>query len=307
MFIMKILNSPDAASIPEDKKPDFLLSINFPSGLKDPQRIFATASSLLEALHSCDEMLLTSISTNIQPIFVLEQVETGSIKMWLKQLLETVPDDALNNLDWKPAVGQYLIKGKYLILKKLGVDNGLPDQATLEKISDELHVLAKDTGALKMPAYSKISELDIAKVALRFSKAMSDLKDNESISFDCDAGDANIEAGYSVTEQEIDNLLIDQELTNVSDVILIIRRPDFLGDARWEFSFEKRKLMVAINDREWLAKFQAGEIDIRPGDALKVKLRETVYYGANGDVVKTDKSIEKVIHIIRKQIQASLI
>lgn len=304
---MKDPNHHVGKKISDDKRPDFLLAINFPAELKDPQRVFITAAHCLEALHSCDEMLLKSISSSIQPIFVLEQVETGSIKIWLKQLLENVPDDALNNIDWKPAVGQYLVKGKYFILKKLGSNKGLPDKAELKELSDELHNIAKETGALKMPAYAKVSEADLANEALRLSKAISDLKEGESISFDCDSGDARLAAGYSVTEQEIDNLLIDQEISNLSDVILIIRRPDFLGETKWGFSFEKRNLLVSIDDKEWLARFQAGEIDIRPGDALQVKLRDTAYYGANGEVIKMDQSIEKVIKVIRKQVQASLL
>lgn len=119
---------------PEDQYPDFLLTIDFPKQIADPQRIFSTASAYIEALHECDKMLLKSINSDIKPVFVLEQVENGSLKIWLKQFLDNVPDDALRTGNLKILLGQYLIKGKYLLLKILNQRGGLPDKKQLEEI-----------------------------------------------------------------------------------------------------------------------------------------------------------------------------
>lgn len=112
--------------------PDFLLQINFEPGITQAQRIFQTAASMIEALHSCDKLLLESFPAKINPIFVLEQIESGSLKIFLMQILETVSDDALNNMDWKPAIAKYLVKGKYFLLKPLS--DGLPPDP--EKLVD---------------------------------------------------------------------------------------------------------------------------------------------------------------------------
>lgn len=52
-----------------DKQPDFLLTINFPPHVKNPQRIFSTASECIGALQACDRMLLKSFPTEIHPRF----------------------------------------------------------------------------------------------------------------------------------------------------------------------------------------------------------------------------------------------
>ena len=290
-----------------DKQPDFLLTINFPPHAKNPQRIFSTASECIGALQACDRMLLKSFPTVIQPVFVLEQVETGSLKMWLKQFLEAVDNDALKNIDWKPAVGKYLVKGKYYLLKKLEGKNGLPNKNELQEISNGLHELAKETDVLKLPAYSRVAEIDIAEHTRIISYALRTLEHGESISFDGNDGEAIIEANFSVTDEDINNLLIDQTLENTSELIMMVRKPDFLGETKWDFRFNRRNLSVSIVDKDWLSMFQAGEIDIRPGDALRVRMKETVAYDSTGEVVDEQREIIKVISVIHKKEQGTLL
>lgn len=293
--------------LPADKQPDFLLTINFPAGVKNPQRIFSTASECISALQACDHMLLKSFPTSIQPIFVLEQVETGSLKMWLRQLLEVADDEALKNLDWKPAVGKYLVKGKYFLLKKLEGKKSLPSKAELREISDGLHELAKETDALRLPAYSRVTEVDIAEHAKIISDSLSSLEPGESISLDGDDGTAVIDAEFSVTNEDINNLLVDQTLENTSELILMVRKPDFLGETKWDFRFNRRNLSVSIVDKDWLSSFQSGDIDIRPGDALRVRMKEKVSYDLNGEVVSEEREVIKVVSVIREKKQCSLL
>lgn len=292
-----------ASQLPADKQPDFLLTVNFAAGVKNPQRIFSAASECISALQACDQMLLKSFPTSIQPVFVLEQVESGSLKMWLRQLLEAVEDDALKNMDWKPAVGKYLVKGKYFLLKSLEGKKGLPSQAELRKISHGLHELAKESDALRLPAYSRVTEVSIADHARIISNALSRLEPGESISLDGDDGRAVIAAGFSVTDEDINKLLIEQTLENISELILMVRKPDFLGETKWDFRFNRRNLSVSIIDKDWLSSFQSGDIDIRPGDALRVLMKEKVAYDLNGEVVSEEREIVQVVSVIRKKEQ----
>ena len=297
----------NTGQLPIDKQPDFLLTIHFPAGVKDPQRIFFFFLECITALQACDQMLLKSFPTAIQPVFVLEQVETGSLKMWLRQLLEAVDDAAIKNLDWKPAVGTYLVKGKHLLLKKLGGEKGLPSKHDLSELSDKLQELAKETDVLMLPSYSRVSEIDIAEHAGIISAALARLEPGESISLNDDEGEAVIDAGFAVTDEDIKNLLIERTLENTSELILMVRKPDFLGETKWEFRFNRRSLSVAIVDKNWLSNFQSGKVDIRPGDALHVTMKERVSYDGHGEVVSEEREILVVLGVIRKKEQHSLL
>lgn len=287
--------------IPMEKQPDFLLTINFPSGLKNPQRIFTAASECIAALQECDAMLLKSFPSSIRPVFVLEQVENGSLRIWLKQFLESIDDDALKNLDWKPAIGKYLVKGKYLLLKKLEGRKSLPEPLVLKQLSGELHELAKETDVLNMPAYSRIPEIELARQAQKISTALSRLEPGEHFALSGDDGEAVIDAEFRVTDNDIESLMVETTLENTTELFLMVRKPDFLGESKWDFRFNKRPLSVSIADKEWLSSFQAGEIDIRPGDALHVKMMEKVLYDSTGEVVSEEQTIIEVKDVIHKK------
>jgi hypothetical protein len=100
-----------------------------------PSRIFRAAAELIDAFYSVECDLAKSINADISPVILLEEIHSGSIWIWLKTVLENTSDDALLNLDWKPLVGQFLVKGKQKILEfldgKEGIENpvqiSLPD------------------------------------------------------------------------------------------------------------------------------------------------------------------------------------
>lgn len=293
--------------LPEDKQPDFLLTIHFPADSANPQRFFAVASECIDALQACDKMLLKTFPTSIQPVFVLEKVQDGSLKVWLRQFVEAVDDDALKTLDWKPAIGRYLVKGKHLLLKRLEGRKSLPTSGELRSIADELHGLAKESDALRLPAYARLSEVDIAEQAKIISGSLSNLQAGEYISLGGDDGDAVIDADFSVTDEDINDLLISQTLESVREIILMVRKPDFLGESKWEFRFDRKNMSVAIADKDWLSEYQDGRKDIRPGDALRVNMKESVSYDAGGEVVSVEREIVKVLEIKRRQEQVSLL
>ncbi|MDD2966632.1 MAG: hypothetical protein PHN64_03935 [Desulfovibrionaceae bacterium] len=294
-------------TIPIDKQPDFLLTIHFPPETKDPQRIFAIASDYIEAMQACDKMLLKSFPTQICPVFILEQIETGSIKIWIKQCVEAIDDDALKNIDWKPAIGKYLVKGKYFLLSKLQGKNCLPNKEELTEISNGLHQLAKESNALTLPTYAKIPVVSIAESSKTISEALANLKSNENITIENDDGNICITAQLKITDEDIKNLLINKTIENTNELILMLRKPDFLGETKWEFRLNRRNMPVSIAHKDWLSSYQAGDIDIRPGDGLHVRMKESISYDLNGEVVSEEREIVEVIAVIRKKEQATLI
>lgn len=295
------------ADLTADKQPDFLLTIHFPENSANPQRFFAAAAECIDALQACDKILLKSFPTSIQPIFVLEQVQSGSLKICLRQFLEAIDDDALKTMDWKPAIGKYLVKGKCLILKKLEGRKSLPSADELGKVADELHELAKESDALTLPIYARLTAVDIAEQAKEISTPLSRLKEGESISLDSYEDEAVMDAGFSVTDEDINRLLVAQTLESIREIILMVRKPDFLGESKWEFRFDRKSMFVSVTDKDWLSEYQNGKKDIRPGDALRVSMREAVSYDASGEVVSVEREIVKVLEIKRRQEQGTLL
>ena len=93
-------------------KADFCIEISYKKGSGSPSRVFRSMSELIDSFQEIDRKLVTSIDVNIEQILLLEDIEAGSIRVWLRSVLKLIPDDAAYNLDWKPIVGQYLVRAK---------------------------------------------------------------------------------------------------------------------------------------------------------------------------------------------------
>ena len=93
-------------------KADFCIEISYKRGSESPSRVFRSMSELIDSFQEIDRKLVTSIDVNIEQILLLEDIEAGSIRVWLRSVLKLIPDDAAYNLDWKPIVGQYLVRAK---------------------------------------------------------------------------------------------------------------------------------------------------------------------------------------------------
>ena len=282
-----------------ERTPDFGVYFSFPKNTRNPQRLFTTAGAYINALQSLDSLLISSIDAKIQPVFVLEEIEIGSLRIWFKLLLEAIDDDALKNIDWKPAVGKYLVKGKYLLLKALEGRKGLPEREILESVAHDIHKLAQETDVRRLPAYRPVSPLELANEARKIGDSLRTLDAEDAVSFCCDDGELGILADMVITQDDITNLFSETRIVNTVEKILMVRRPDFLGEAKWDFRHDKRTMSARIADMEWLEAYHAAKVDVRPGDALRVEIQETFIYDKVGELVKEESSIIKIFGVIR--------
>jgi hypothetical protein len=80
---------------------DLAFEIDFKRGEGNPRRVFDSASELIAAFETLDEALVGSVDSKIKTLMVLEDIEGGSIKVWLRNVLNRIPDEGLKDLDWK--------------------------------------------------------------------------------------------------------------------------------------------------------------------------------------------------------------
>lgn len=124
---------------------DFCIKIAFEKGSESPTRVFRAMTGLIEAFQAIDKTLVQSIDVHIEPVLVLEDIETGSLRAWFRSLLEAIPDNGLANIDWKRTVGHYLVKGKHFLLDFTKDKGTITDRSELLKIQDRLRALAEET------------------------------------------------------------------------------------------------------------------------------------------------------------------
>lgn len=280
--------------------PDFGIEIQFDNTKESPSKAFRTLSEILESLHSLDEDLVSSIGSSIKPITVLEDLQKGSIKGWFKNTIEAIPDEALKDLNYKKAIGHYLVKGKYLIIKFLDGKTEITSRDEIKRLESDLYQLAKDTDVNKIPAYSPIPTAKLINGIRKVTNSLQYVREGEKVTFSAsqqEQVDFNIQ--FSFSPESIEDLLTKETISNETDMILKVKRPDYLGESQWELRHEKTGITAKIVDIEWLRKFQNREVNVRPGDSLKTKIKTTVHYDYNNEVIGTHYEITKVKDIIK--------
>jgi hypothetical protein len=107
---------------------DFEIKIDFIPGEGDPTRAFKAMSGIIESLQSLDSHLISAFDVSLSTSLVLDEVEAGSIKARLRDMIQGIPDEALQNSEWKKIIGYFLLKGKYIVLEWLQERNEISYQ-----------------------------------------------------------------------------------------------------------------------------------------------------------------------------------
>ena len=235
---------------------------------------------------------------------VLEDIEAGSLKTWLRNSLRASDDQALKDLDWRPQVGKYLVRAKYVILRWIDDEDAPKDLLALGR---NLQQLAAETDVRHLPDYAPVRP-DVLIGALEdFQKVKDDLVevDAAAIITGDDRHDMNLKIRWDI--DAIEELAIrETEVASAASMVFIVKKPDYLGESRWDLRHGKRSVSAKIEDVKWLAKFQGRKLDVRPGDALRCKARIEMAYGFDNELIAERYFIEEVLAIVENAYQHPL-
>ena len=288
-----------SGSPPVEPPHDMEVRIAFVKDKGSPSRIFLAATDMIQALEEMDRVLIKSISSEIKPLMMLEDVEVGSLKIILKNVLNQADDEALKSLDWKPLVGQYLVKAKYLILR--WADDEEPTKS-LPDLRKRIQALASETDVRRLPDYAPVDPTALMAAVQKVQSSKEKLIEGDALFYNGDGTGEEYELDMSVHINADSILDIATKLTEITppmSMILAVKKPDYLGSSKWEMRHGKRVISVRINDETFLREFQARKIDVRPKDALKCMVQVEMKYGYDNELISETFVIVSVTEILQ--------
>ncbi len=283
----------------ESLLPDLtVIQIDYEPGTPDPGRVFRSMAALIEAFHDLDRDLARAVAVSVEPELLLERVEAGSIRAVLRTVLRQIDDDSLKNLDWKPLIGQYLVAGKHRLLKWLDGRHTIQTRAEVVDLQRELVALAPHSvqDRLLPPADVPLDRL-LADIE-RISAGVAELRAQDSAYYVSATEATRVETGIRFTSDEIELLLTQETATSDAELVLLVKKPDYLGQSRWEFKLDEHPIEAKMLDDAWLNRFRSGDVVLRPGDALKALVRTQISRGFEGNVVAIRYEVLQVRQII---------
>ncbi|MVO16090.1 hypothetical protein [Parasedimentitalea huanghaiensis] len=279
---------------------DLILKIDYDETFGSAARAFEIAAELIHALEDLDRIFSQTIHAGLRTSLIVEDLQKSSLKLFLKNVVEDIPDEALKEADLKKLLGHYLIKAKYAAVRWL--DEPKSNHKSIRDLTEEVAFLAKETDLRRLPDYPPPNPVRLAQPLDRFQETKKRMRETEGITITLGKDEYKVDLNSTwLPSETVDQVEADKELENFQDIYLIIGKPDFIGKAKWHFRHGKRSLQLRVEDEEWLEEFRAGHYPLKPGDALRVRLRTTHKYDVKGDLIETDEAIAKVLAVIEDQ------
>ncbi len=203
-----------------EQRADFCIEIDFEKGSENPTRIFKALTEMIDTFQQLDRALVDSIDSKIEPIATIEDVESGSIRVWLAQKLRSVDDEGLKKLDWKQVVGRYLVEAKYIVINWLEGTTEITDKAQIEELETKLLEAAVNTDVNHIPSYSPVQRQKLLPAISKISNAADYLNENEKIKFITSDQEKTINAKFKLVPESIEALLTSETIVSTAEMIL---------------------------------------------------------------------------------------
>jgi len=257
-------------------------------------------TEMIDAFQEIDGFLAHSIKTTLEPVTLLENIEAGSLRAWLRNALIAIDDESLKSGDYKKVIGAFLVRAKRIMVNWTEGRTDVTSKDELIELQQSVLDAAAETHALQIPMYAPVPTSEIARSIELISQAIEPLGEGDSIKYLSNSEpDAEFNRSFHVVPDSLTDLLVQESLVSEVLMILKVKKPDFLGDSRWEFRHGNSSVLARMEDPEWMSDFHAGGTPLLPGDALRATGRTTVRYGYDGEVVDTQYQVVRVLDVIR--------
>jgi hypothetical protein len=275
----------------------FGIKINYGAN-SNPAMIFRALSDIVNSLQQINRHLLLSIDLDIEAVIILENIEQGSIVAWLKDALKSLDDKDVEDLNFKRIVGVFLNKARYAIIDFTNKNDQFDNKEQVENLQQEIIKIAEESELKKLPIFSPIDSRSLLSDIGNLQDSLSSLSGEDLASYLTAETEIPFNKDFIFSPDVVEEILTKETIESQAIMILKVKKPDYLGESKWEFKYENRKLEAKIKDSNWLSDYHNGKIDFRPGASLRVSMKIAVKYDYENEVISTQYEILEVIEII---------
>lgn len=276
----------------------FELVVDFKKGSGDPSRVFKAMTGLIESVQSLDGHLSQSLAPNVKTTIVLQDIQAGSLKAKLKNIVEDLPDEALKQGALKPIIGHFLVKAKHKVIDWCEDKKEITDKSEIKKLQFEIKQIAAETDIKQIPAYTEPDAESLLIDINAIHNSLANLEADDSAKLYSDQGVSSFNNKMEISIEVIREFLTKEKITSEGKKILKVKKPDYLGSSMWSFKYQNRAVDAKILDEKWLKDFQSKNIKLLPGDSIRAFVREEVSYGHNNEVIHMHFEILQVLDIL---------
>lgn len=283
---------------------DFQIRLDFPKDDPNPSDLFAGISDLIKAFESIDQTFIGTTNLHIEPVLALENIKEGSIQALFKHLLEKLPDEDLRNLDIKRMCGALLVEAKWAYVDFINNKTGISSGDEIKSLKSKMFDIARDSKLIELHGYSPPEEEDLVNNLHLLSSAVSKLDSNKhKLEYISQQRKSEINLNFKFDKASFEDLYTSQTLVSPPmPMILLVKKPDMLGESKWEFKHERKSIEAKIADEKFLSDYHSRRLLIAPGDAISALVEITTKYDHKNRVLSASYVVKNVKDIYENQV-----
>ena len=277
---------------------NFELRLDFAKGTRDPSRVFISMAEYIDSFTFLDASLLSPFDANITTHLELQDILSGSIRTMMRRVLSAIDDSALKDGNWNKVLGIFLHNAKHSILRWCNNQKEVSDPFMITSKVEEINQLAAATNLHYLPTYKPYTPQMLIQGVQGLITAGRVLQISDTIMYESCGDKVAFNRTVSFSPSVIEHFLSPEISHNRVKAVVIIKKPDYLGDSQWEFRYEDRTIRAHIRDGDWIKSFRDRQFEIKPGDALRVILDIDIKLDENGRPQEPRYEVVDVLGIV---------
>lgn len=282
-------------------KSEYEIRLDFERETENPSRLFRAFAEMIEGVNDLNYFIAQTVNTSIKSKIVLDDIEKGSIIGKLYNELVFGEEGKIDNSPEEEKIESYVEESRAETLKFISDSKSSVED--LELLKDRITKIAKEKELTDTFNFDEPDLLKLAKSINDINDSTKNLNDKESFEVKSEHREIkDIKPGTKKIDIDaVEEALTENEIENESEMIYLIKKPDFLGDSAWSFKHGRKAISIKILHEDWLEEFHSGKIVVLPGDSLKVIVKQTSKYNKNGYLISDKFEIIEVIDIIHNK------
>jgi hypothetical protein len=279
---------------------DYEIKLDFIPGDNNPENLFIAFVNAIKYFKKIDKMLARTIANDYDISSSLIEVKSGSLRGFFRAKVEIKETDLHvqdQDDDLENRIKNYLHNSRKKITQGL-FDFEKDNDKSINQIIEEVKKVAGDTCISKEPFFAPPSKNEIIPIINAAQDTGESLDDKTSLFYSAE-NEAAIELPRKI---KMDETLLGESrktLPNMQRLILKIKKPDYLGDSKWEMKHGNNKLICKIEDDIWIEKFKSKKVFAFPGDSLDCNVRILNEYDSKSNLIKSEYFIVEVSNVIQ--------
>ncbi|MEZ0149224.1 MAG: hypothetical protein AB9Q19_07870 [Candidatus Reddybacter sp.] len=228
----------------EDDNNKFEIVIDFGKG-GNPNRVFRSMADLIDTFQDLDTTLAEVVGSQVSNTLILEDIEKGSLKTIIRNIIHDAPDEDLRDAKFKRILGFYLVKAKYAVLHWCEDTPKLISPDQVSALEGELVRIAEETNINQIPAYRAPDRVKLLTNISSIQKSTRYLNEDDTVRYNCKSGSSKVTDAIEISDSIVEDILTREVLDDRSEAILKVKKADYLGTSKWAFKrgFKTKWLM----------------------------------------------------------------